>query len=91
MKILITGGAGFIGSHLADRLLANGHEVAVIDNYQTGRRDNLTPQDGLTVVEGSIADKETLARNTSCIPRQRTRTRRTGKRMLSRTSWVVST
>jgi UDP-glucose 4-epimerase len=60
MKILITGGAGFIGSHLADRLLANGHEVAVIDNYQTGRRDNLTPQDGLTVVEGSIADKETL-------------------------------
>ena len=44
MKILITGGAGFIGSHLADKLLSFGHEVLVIDNYQTGRKDNLTPQ-----------------------------------------------
>ncbi len=57
MKVLITGGAGFIGSHLADRLLADGHEVLVIDNYATGRRDNLTPQDGLQVVEGTIADR----------------------------------
>lgn len=57
MKILITGGAGFIGSHLADRLLARGDKVLVIDNYATGRRDNLTPQAGLTVVEGSIADR----------------------------------
>ncbi len=56
MKILITGGAGFVGSHIADRLLAQGDEVVVIDNYATGRRDNLTPQDGLTVIEGSIAD-----------------------------------
>lgn len=57
MKTLITGGAGFIGSHLADRLLARGDQVLVIDNYATGRRDNLTPQKGLTVVEGSIADR----------------------------------
>ena len=56
MKVLITGGAGFIGSHLADRLLARGDEVLVIDNYATGRRDNLKPQNKLTVVEGSIAD-----------------------------------
>ena len=56
MKVLITGGAGFVGSHLADRLLARGDEVLVIDNYATGRRDNLTPQDNLTVVEGTIAD-----------------------------------
>lgn len=56
MKILITGGAGFIGSHLADRLLAAGHRVAVIDNFATGRRDNLTPHPSLTVIEGSIAD-----------------------------------
>ena len=42
MKVLITGGAGFIGSHLADRLLARGDEVLVIDNYATGRRDNLS-------------------------------------------------
>ena len=40
MKILITGGAGFVGSHLADRLLNEGHQVLVIDNYSTGRRDN---------------------------------------------------
>ncbi len=57
MRVLITGGAGFIGSHLADRLLARGDEVLVIDNYATGRRDNLTPQASLTVVEGSIADR----------------------------------
>lgn len=60
MKVLITGGAGFIGSHLADRLLARGDQVLVIDNYATGRRDNLTPQDGLTVVEGTIADKQLM-------------------------------
>lgn len=56
MNVLITGGAGFIGSHLADRLLARGDDVLVIDNYATGRRDNLTPHLHLTVIEGSIAD-----------------------------------
>ncbi|GAB4172283.1 MAG: NAD-dependent epimerase/dehydratase family protein [Coleofasciculaceae cyanobacterium] len=56
MNVLITGGAGFIGSHLADRLLARGEEVLVIDNYSTGRRDNLTQHPKLTVVEGTIAD-----------------------------------
>ncbi len=56
MKILITGGAGFIGSHLTDRLLAKGEQVLVIDNYSTGRRDNLQPHPNLTVVEGTIAD-----------------------------------
>lgn len=62
MKVLISGGAGFVGSHIADRLLAQGDQVLVIDNYATGRRDNLTPQDGLTVVEGSIADGELVAK-----------------------------
>jgi UDP-glucose 4-epimerase len=56
VKVLITGGAGFIGSHLADRLLDEGHEVLVIDNYATGRRDNLTERDGLEVVEDTIED-----------------------------------
>lgn len=56
MKVLITGGAGFIGSHLTDRLLARGDEVLAIDNYATGRRDNLTPHPNLKIVEGSIAD-----------------------------------
>lgn len=41
MKILITGGAGFIGSHLAERLLAEGNHVHVIDNLSTGRLDNI--------------------------------------------------
>ncbi|HKP38219.1 MAG TPA: NAD-dependent epimerase/dehydratase family protein [Pyrinomonadaceae bacterium] len=60
--MLITGGAGFIGSHLSDRLLARGDQVLVIDNYSTGRRDNLTPQDNLTVVEGTIADESLVGR-----------------------------
>jgi UDP-glucose 4-epimerase len=56
MKVLITGGAGFIGSHLAERLLARGDQVLVVDNFATGRRDNLASHDGLEVVEGTIAD-----------------------------------
>jgi len=42
MRILITGGAGFIGSHLCDRLLADGHEVIAMDNFSTGSVDNIT-------------------------------------------------
>jgi UDP-glucose 4-epimerase len=57
MKVLITGGGGFIGSNLADRLLSEGHEVLTVDTYATSRRDNLTPQERLTIVEGSIADE----------------------------------
>lgn len=56
MRILITGGAGFIGSHLADRLLTRGDQVLVIDNYATGRRDNLAHHPCLKVEEGTIAD-----------------------------------
>lgn len=41
MRTLVTGGAGFIGSHLVDRLVADGHEVWVVDDLSTGRRDNL--------------------------------------------------
>jgi len=57
VRILITGGAGFVGSHLADRLLARGDDVLVIDNFATGRRDNLREETTrLRLVEGSIAD-----------------------------------
>jgi UDP-glucuronate decarboxylase len=40
-RILITGGAGFLGSHLCDRLIADGHDVLCVDNYFTGRKDNI--------------------------------------------------
>ena len=40
-KILVTGGAGFIGSHLCERLLADGHEVVAVDNFVTGNRQNV--------------------------------------------------
>jgi UDP-glucose 4-epimerase len=62
MKVFITGGAGFIGSHLADRLLARGDQVLAIDNFETGRRDNLTPQQGLEFVEGTITDAPLMKR-----------------------------
>jgi UDP-glucose 4-epimerase len=44
MKILVTGGAGFIGSHLADAFIAHGHQVTIIDNLVTGRRENVNAQ-----------------------------------------------
>ena len=44
MRTLITGGAGFIGSNVVDRFIADGHDVAIVDNLVTGRRENLNPQ-----------------------------------------------
>ena len=41
MRVLVTGGAGFIGSHIVDRLIANGHHPTVLDNFSTGKRNNL--------------------------------------------------
>jgi UDP-glucose 4-epimerase len=61
VKVLVTGGAGFIGSNLTDRLLERSDEVLVIDNYATGRRDNLPESAaGLRVIEGDIADVSTV-------------------------------
>ncbi|MCJ7530229.1 MAG: NAD-dependent epimerase/dehydratase family protein [Anaerolineales bacterium] len=62
MRVLITGGAGFIGSHVADQLLARGDIVLVIDNYATGRRDNLSAQPNLAIIEGTIADTDLVNR-----------------------------
>jgi len=44
MKYLVTGGAGFIGSHLTDKLIQQGHQVLIIDNLSTGKKENLNPQ-----------------------------------------------
>ena len=56
MRVLITGGAGCLGSNLVEHHVAAGHEVLVIDNFATGRREVLPAVDGLEVAEGSIAD-----------------------------------
>ena len=53
-RILITGGAGFIGSHLVARMLREGHEVVCLDNFHTGRRSNLPAHAKLTVVEHDV-------------------------------------
>ena len=58
MKYLITGGAGFIGSHLAERLIARGDQVVVIDNLSTGDTNNLySIKDKIRFVQGNILDK----------------------------------
>jgi UDP-glucose 4-epimerase len=62
MRVLITGGSGFVGSHLADRLLARNDEVLVIDNFATGRRDNLKPHPKLQVIEETIANTQAMER-----------------------------
>lgn len=62
MKVFITGGSGQIGSTTADILLARGDKVMSIDNFATGRRDNLLDQDGLTQVEGTIMDSALIDR-----------------------------
>lgn len=59
-RVLVTGGAGFIGSHLARRLLATGREVLILDDLSNGRRDNVPA--GATLVEGDIAVAETWER-----------------------------
>ena len=56
MKILITGGAGFIGSHLSELLISEGNQVVALDNQSTGSAKNLNPSSNLEVVEGSILD-----------------------------------
>lgn len=58
-SVLITGGAGFIGSRLAERLIAGGHRVVVVDNLTTGRRENVPPQ--AAFVTGDISQPETIA------------------------------
>jgi len=60
MKVFVTGGSGLVGSTLIDLLLARGDEVLAIDNFATGRRDNLQPHAKLRLVEDSIVDKRVV-------------------------------
>jgi len=61
MKILVTGGAGFIGSHIVEELVKRGDTVRVLDNFATGKRENLTPFAGkIEMVEGDLRDFDTV-------------------------------
>ncbi|GGF66676.1 nucleotide sugar epimerase [Terasakiella brassicae] len=60
MKVFITGGAGNIGSTIADLLLARGDQVLVLDDFSTGKKHHIQDHENLTFVEGSIVDAELL-------------------------------
>lgn len=60
MRVLITGGAGFIGSHIVDACLAAGHQPAVVDNLSSGSRENVAP--GVPLYEVDVCDPAALAR-----------------------------
>ena len=63
IRSLVTGGCGFIGSHLVDLLIQQGHEVVVLDNMSTGRRanlDHLASNAQLTIIEGSVQDEQSV-------------------------------
>jgi len=65
MRVLVTGGAGFIGSHLVDRLLLDGHSVSALDNVSTGQKSNLDRHDknqNFTFINGSVLDQDLLAK-----------------------------
>src|SRR5450631_1627643 len=58
MRILITGGAGCLGSNLIEHWLPQSHEILVIDNFATGKREVVPALPGLKLIEGSIADRD---------------------------------
>ncbi|MBD3409222.1 MAG: NAD-dependent epimerase/dehydratase family protein [Ignavibacteriales bacterium] len=62
MRVLITGVAGFVGSRLAKRRLQEGAETVVLDDFRTGRRENLRDCQGVELIEGSVVDRNAVAR-----------------------------
>jgi UDP-glucose 4-epimerase len=61
MKIIVTGGAGFIGSHLVESLLSDGHELLIFDNFLTGKKENLSFDGNFKLVEDNFGSKNSLA------------------------------
>ena len=61
-KVLVTGGAGFIGSNLVNRLVEEGATITVLDDLFTGRKENLSYQDRVEFIEGSVTDYELVAK-----------------------------
>jgi nucleoside-diphosphate-sugar epimerase len=62
-RFLVTGGAGFIGSHLVEHLVTNGADVVVLDDFSTGKRENLSPVlDRITLIEGSVVNADACTR-----------------------------
>jgi len=60
MRILLTGGAGFLGSHLSDKLILAGHEVVVLDNFYTGSKKNiehLLDNPNFEIIRGDVTEK----------------------------------
>ena len=72
-RYLVTGGAGFIGSHIVRTLLDQGADVRVLDNFSTGKRENLSGLNGrLDVLEGDVRDRAIVETSRSgcgyCLP-----------------------
>jgi UDP-glucose 4-epimerase len=65
MRIIITGGAGCLGSNLIEHWLPQGHEILVIDNFATGKREVVPAVPGLTLIEGSIANRDLVTSATA--------------------------
>ena len=59
-KYLVTGGCGFIGSHLVENLLGDGHHVKILDNLSTGKREHVPPH--CEIIVGDVANKDTVTK-----------------------------
>ena len=60
-RILITGGAGFIGSHIAEKFVNDGHDVIIFDNFSAGKRENISGiSEKVQVIEGDVRDLDSL-------------------------------
>lgn len=60
LQFLVTGGAGFIGSNLSNRLIESGHKITVVDNLSTGKKENLVLSENVRFIEGSVTDYELM-------------------------------